>query len=134
MNRSSVRLPDGRLLEFEQELLEFHSDLPEPDPDWASTDHHGHQHHYDKDALAAGRHYYPTLEWVIDETFWCDDCGDEHTEGHWQCPLCGEAVTPGLRGPSLFPRYQAGQRSYYLDGEPITEQQVQALAAEHLSG
>lgn len=118
----SVRLPDGRLLEYEQELIEVSSSLPQPDEDWTYTDRAGHEHRY-----ADG---YPTLTWIIDESYWCEDCGDEHTEGHYECPLCGEHITPGLRGPDLLSKYQPGRRSYYLDGELITKEQVQAIAAE----
>jgi hypothetical protein len=122
MTDSTVRLPDGRVLEIEVDMIDVTSGLPQPDEGWTYTDHVGHPHRWDNG--------YPTLVLVIDETYWCTDCGDEHTDDHWECPLCGEEIKPGTRGPDLFRRYIPGLTSYSLDGEPITREQAMALAQQ----
>jgi hypothetical protein len=114
--------PDGRMeLRAETERIDVTSALPYADEKWTYTDRHGHQHRYD--------HGYPTLVWIVDETYWCDDCRDEHEEGHYQCPLCGEHIEPGMAGPDLYRRYIPGMTTYYLNDEEISEAEYQRLAA-----
>jgi hypothetical protein len=113
---------DFGVLRAEAELIDVTSSLPYADEAWTYTDQAGHRHRYSKG--------YPTLTWVIDETYWCEDCNDEHTEGHWECPLCGERITPGLKGPDMFPKRIPGMVTYYLNDVPISKDEYQRLVAQ----
>ncbi len=101
--------------------IDVTSALPQPDKAWAYTDRAGHAHRY-----AGG---YPTLTWVVDETYWCEDCSDEHTEGHRECPLCGERIEPGLREWDGTKQYIPGRTSYYLGDREISEQEYLRLTS-----
>lgn len=79
----------------EQQTEQVFSNLPEPDPRWRYTDSNGHEHY-------RAERDWPTLEWVVDHTYWCGDCRDEHDEGHYACRMCGEPVEPGTRPPSPY--------------------------------
>ena len=114
-------------LRAEAELIDVSSALPYPDEAWTYTDQHDHKHRYKRTGPGT---YYPTLTWVVDETYWCEECGDEHAEGHWECPLCGEHITPGLKGPDRFPRKIPGMVSYYLNDEPISKAEYQRLVEQ----
>lgn len=76
---------------------------PSPDKRWTYIDAAGHQHRYTDDSKVgyAGGHY-PTLKWVVDETYWCADCNDEHEDGHTECVMCGEHISPGMVYNQLF--------------------------------
>lgn len=81
------------------EQLEVTSMLPTPDPDWRWTDSHGHEHRWTMQ----------TFVWIRDEPDWMDVDGEEYPgEGHYACPLCGDHVTPGMRGPSVYREYMPG--------------------------
>jgi DNA-directed RNA polymerase subunit RPC12/RpoP len=110
-------------LRIEREMIDVTSASPYADEDWTYTDQQGHPHRYD--------HGYPTLTWIIDRTYWCEDCGDEHTEGHYECPLCGERIEPGLKGPDMSRRYMPGRTSYYLDDEEISPERFAELAEQY---
>jgi hypothetical protein len=73
---------------IEQHWIEGNTDLPQPDPRWRHTDAAGHEH-----TTVDGR--WPTLDWVVDEVYWCEECRDNHEDGHYRCARCGEAVDPG---------------------------------------
>lgn len=114
-------------LRVETEVIEVPPSItPEPDERWSFTDRQGHRHAY----AAEGAFRYPTLRWVVDETCWCEDCQDEHQEGHWECEVCGERITPGTRGPDLFKRFLAGRTAFFLDGEPIREADARRIVSE----
>lgn len=90
------------------------------DPAWTYTDREGHGHRTED-----GR---PTLRWIIDETYWCDTCQDEHEVGHWECEQCGEMIKPGtvLRGPEE--RYLPGRRYTTLNGVSLTDAEADEAA------
>lgn len=115
---------DFGTLEIETEMIDVTSSLPYPDEQWTYTDQQGHAHRYSRQAAGD---YYPTLAWVVDETYWCDDCQDEHTDGHYECAICGEHIEPGLRGPDYARKYMPGRTSYYLNGESITKEQADEI-------
>jgi hypothetical protein len=123
--------PDDRLWS-ETDRIDVTSNRPRPDPNWTYTDQAGHEHHYDKAApIVPGRvRGYPTLVMVEDETYWCEDCQDEHTDSHLECPICGEHITPGLVGPPLYREYIPGMTHYYLNDEEISPDEYRRLAAE----
>jgi hypothetical protein len=89
--------------------------LPEPDPEWTYTDHKGHAH-----ALVNGE--YPSLRWVDDEPYWCEQHQEEHETGHYECARCGEEIEPGarLRGGG-YRKFAPGLKSYFIDDEPVDE-------------
>lgn len=122
---ATFRAPAGTL-EIHTEQIDVTSALPYPDKRWTYTDQQGHDHYW--------REGYPTLTWIVDssETYWCEDCGEEHerTEGHYECPLCGETIAPGLCPPDTFRRFAPGRTSYTLDGQPITKEQAEAIIEE----
>lgn len=97
-------LNDGWTLIVENNPLEVTSNLPRPDPNWRFVDANGHAHTIE------------SLVWVDDETYWCEDCEDDHAEGHWECPRCHEHITPGTRGPNMFREFIPGTVHTYLAG------------------
>lgn len=105
-------------LQFECEPIEITSNLPEPDKGWRFTDTNGHEHYW--------RDGYVTLVLVDDERYWCEDCGEDHVESHWECPLCGEHIEPRT---VVYPyrRWMPGLRSWTLNGEPISEERAQQI-------
>jgi len=117
---------DFGTLRAEVEMIDVSSALPRPDKKWTYTDRQGHRHHWDDG--------YPTLVVVTEESYWCEDCHDEHTDSHYECPLCGEEIRPGLVGPSLYREYTPGMTSYYLNDEPISEDRYRELVTQMQQG
>lgn len=118
---------DGRTLEIETDRIEVSKVRPQPDPKWTYTDHAGHPHAYGTDGTAADR--YPTLVLWTSEPYWCSDCDDEHTDSWFECPLCGEKITPGTF-IDTSPRHVSGRTAYLIDGHPVPEREGQALLAD----
>jgi len=116
--------PAGWTLRVERDRIEVTSNLQRPDPDWQHTDRAGHQHRREDGA-------YPTLQAVDGPTYWCPDCRDEHEDRHYECRICGEAIIPGLVGPSPFREFIPGMTSYWLNDEPITEDRYLELVATY---
>lgn len=118
--------PEG-VLSFEVEQIDVTMGMPYLDETWRFTDAAGHEHYY------ADRRY-PTLRWIVDssETYYCEDCREEHTDslGHYECLLCGETIVPGITGPDTHRRYMPGRRAYFPDGVPISEERYEAIRAE----
>jgi len=109
---AGIRTDEGEL-RFEREQIDVTSGLPRPDERWTYTDHHGHEHHW--------RDGWPTLRWVVDEPEYIDEDGEEYpAEGHYECPFCGEDISPGMRGPSGFREFIPGREQWWLNGEPIS--------------
>ena len=106
-------------LTIEVEQIDVTSNLPTRDEKWTYTDQQGHEHYW--------RDGYPTLTWVIDETWYDEDLDEDVSDGHYECTVCGETVVPGLRGPDTFRRFVPGRRSYRLNDEPITEEQAKQI-------
>lgn len=125
-NVSTVTGPFGTLRK-ETEVIAFTSNAPSRDPDWTYTDKRGHEHHYEGGL-------YPTLRWVVDETYWCDDCQEDHEDGHYECPECGEHIEPGMRDPSGKRELVSGLTSWYLDDEPISEEEAKRLIEDEVNG
>lgn len=61
----------------------------ERDPNWRFVDSHGHVHTYQNQEKM--------WEWVVDYSYWCDFCRDDHDAGEFRCKHCGDEVTPGTR-------------------------------------
>jgi len=115
-----VKLGPGDVLRAENEPIEVTSALPSPDENWRYTDKAGHLH-------KMVRFDYPTLKWVTDETWWCEDCEDEHDEGHWACRQCDEEIQPGTKPPSIYREYTPGSTYYYLNDQEISEARYREL-------
>lgn len=115
---SMMQLPEGEL-RVETEQIDVTSNLPRPDKNWRHTDAAGHEHYWDNG--------YPTLVEVVDDTYWCDDCSDEHTESHLECPTCHQSIEPGMVGPPGYREYAPGRTSYYFNDEPITKAEAEEL-------
>lgn len=111
-------------LRAEVEQVEVTSDLPRPDPNWRFTDAQGHEHYRDTDGE------YPTLRTVVDETYWCSDCNDEHTDTHLECAICGETIQTGTLPPSMFREFTPGRTEYYLNDEPISPERYRELVEQ----
>lgn len=122
MATHTLTLPDGEL-EFENEGNWVYSNLPEPDPNWRGADSNGHEHYY-----AEGANRYPTLKVVAGEPYWCDDCEEEHTDTWYECPICGEQVTPGTRTPG--PVWVSAGSRYFWNGELISNERANEIMAE----
>lgn len=69
-------------------------DAVDPDPKWEYTDLAGHVHRWVDRAV-------PTVKRVVDYTYWCSLCSDEHESTHEECRECGEWIVPAVvhRGP-----------------------------------
>lgn len=111
-------------LRIEIESIDVTSSLPKPDTRWTFTDANGHRHRYEDGA-------YPTLVRVVDETYWCPDCNEDHEVTHLGCRECGERIEPGMVGPSGFRESIPGLRSYYLNDEPISEERYREIVAQY---
>lgn len=106
-----------------RDIQTFHPIGNEPDPAWRYTDKAGHEHY----RYEHGPEPYPTLAWVVDQTYYCPDCRDDHEEGHYECPVCCEHVAPGTRSaqPYSVPGLWHGEVTapngdrYVLTGEEI---------------
>lgn len=116
---------DWGTLVIETEIIEVTSNWPRPDKAWRYTDHAGHVHHW-----ADG---WPTLDYVIDER-WTDEDGEEATSGHYECPICREAIQPGMVGPSGFREFAPGRTSYTLNGQPVDEQRAREIVEQARAG
>lgn len=94
-----------------------------PDPKWRYTDKAGHEHRFDNQDSTP-----TTLVQVEEEPWWCYDCRDLHNEYHLECKLCHETIEPHYV-PDPGPHYVMGPWRYYLDNQPISEEEYQTLAA-----
>jgi hypothetical protein len=103
----------GRL-RIETEVIDVTTNLPTADKNWRYTDQHGHEHYWQDG--------YPTLRTVVDEVVFDDY--DDYDITHLECLICGEVIKPGLKPPSAFREYIPGRTSYYLDSEPISEEEA----------
>ena len=119
MTRTTLSGPQGTL-SIEREIIPVHY-LSDIDANWRYTDAHGHEHYCDYGAAD----HYPTLREVLDETYWCGDCGDEHELSHLECRQCGEKIRPGTTGPGVT--YIPGMITYTFNGEIITPERAQQL-------
>lgn len=92
---------------------------PAPDPKWAFTDRQGHRH-----VAGTRSERWPTLRWVVDKTYWCDLCRDEHQEGHYECRECGQAIEPGMihKGPETVT--VPTLRHYFIDDVEVSEEEA----------
>lgn len=117
---TTVTGPFGTL-RVERATMTVAANAPTPDRSWRHVDANGHEHRWNDG--------WPTLRWVVDDTYYCESCNDTHAEGHWECALCGEHVTPGMR-TDPFPRVVPVSTDYYLNDERITEAEARALLEE----
>lgn len=117
---------NGRTLRIERDVIEVTTNAPRPDEAWHFTDTNGHEHYW--------RDGWPTLEWIVDESGWCQDCQDEHEEGHWACRRCGESVDPAMRPASGYREFIPGLTTAYIDDIPATAEEVERFIAEARSG
>jgi hypothetical protein len=120
MNVSTVKFGNGDELRMEQQLIDVTTMSWRPDPNWTFTDSAGHHHARADDG-------YPTLVDVEEPSYWCADCGDEHTDSHWECPKCGERIVPGTIPPPPGKQFIPGMRSFTLNGKPIDEAEAEKL-------
>jgi hypothetical protein len=111
----------GRVLSVVSDPVEIHY-LSDIDAAWRFTDAAGHRHRCEYDAAE----HWPTLREIADQTWWCDDCRDEHTDTHWECRLCGEHIRPGMTGPGT--KLLPGPVTYYIGGEIATADEARAFA------
>lgn len=111
-----------------REQIPIYSNSPQPDKNWRHVDQQEHEHVYGLN--------YPTLVYVEDEPWWCEEHSEFHEAGHYECPLCGEHIEPGLTGSSPFPTYINGPKDVrltYDDGRERREYAIlTAEAAEAL--
>lgn len=91
-------------LDVRREVIDVTSKAERPDPAWRFVDAAGHEHYYRDDPL----HVWPTLTWVPVPAGWCEDCGEVHDDGEWQCPACGEVILPGMLPAPPWPEYVPG--------------------------
>lgn len=118
--KTDTMIYDNFVLRVETMIIDVTSNAPRRDPDWRYIDKEGHLH-----ALVAKE--WPTLTWVVDRTYWCDSCNDEHQEGHYECNICGETIEPGMRPSPGHAEHIEGRREYFLNDEPISEEDAKEL-------
>lgn len=107
---------------IEQDHEEFRTAAPKTDKDWRTTDSNGHEHYW--------RDGWPTLEWVVTGSYWCEMHAEEHEEGEWRCRECGERVEPGMLHPGPRVISVPTMRHYYIDDQPVDEETFNAAVAE----
>jgi hypothetical protein len=112
----------GSTFRVETETVDVTTNAPRPDKDWRETDSNGHEHYWQDG--------WPTLEWIVDGAYWCEQHQEEHEEGHYACKVCGEEVKPGMRGPSGIVETIPGMRSYFIDDQPVDEQTFNVAVAK----
>lgn len=130
-SRSSTSRPPI-VLEVEREVIDatVMSNLI-PDPKWRYTDAQGHSHRFVSSGARHPQYTCPTLVEVVDCTYFCPDCHDEHTESHLACAQCGEAVEPKyIEGPTSFPLM--GRTIYRINGQEVTKAEAEAQLGELL--
>lgn len=115
---TTINGPFGTL-RIEREIMLIGAGFPEDDRAWRHADAHGHEHRWED-----GDDRWPTLRWVVDAPG-----GDGYPdEGHWECRECGDHVEPGIRIRTHDRRVPVST-DYYLNDEPITENDARALLA-----
>jgi hypothetical protein len=124
---SQFHTPDG-VLSMHVDMVEIPSLGPRPDKSWTYTDEQGHEHFYDGYPVP-----YPTLVMVAEPSYYCADCRGEHHDDHLECRICGEVISPGLTGGGQFLERVPGRRSFFFDGEEITQDEFAELLALHLA-
>jgi hypothetical protein len=130
MSTGAFRNQTGDELRMERDMIEVSSFSPRPDPGWVFVDSHGHEHRW---INVNGRLQPGAWHWELDPgepEFWTDADGDEHNgEGRNHCDLCGDEITPGMRGPSPYREFIAGPVSYWLNDRPISADEADAFIA-----
>lgn len=116
-------------LRIEVEQVEVTSNLPQPDKNWRYTDQQGHEHYYSVEGHVHSSRY-PTLREVVDRSYWCGDCEDEHEDTHLECKVCGETIVPGMVEPSGFREFAPGRRQAYLNGVPISGERAEEIMGQ----
>jgi hypothetical protein len=90
---------------------------PAPDPEWFYEDRNGHRHQW------SAEDGYPTLRWVDDEPYWCEEHQELHDSGHYECAKCGEEIAPGTRLVGGHTReFAPGMKRFYIDDEEVDEE------------
>lgn len=133
MARALGKIEEEVSIEVRSNPITVDSALGTSDPDltWDYTDEAGHYHWWVNEG---DRPRTPTLIEVDDETYWCPDCRDDHTDSHLECRICGEHIEPGYTTRSnAFPQVIAGPTEVILrvagDEVPVTSDEYQALRA-----
>jgi hypothetical protein len=124
----AAQLPRGWTLSIETAQIEVPSFSARPNPKWKYIDAAGHDHQADSVLKSIS---YPTLHWVEDEVYWCPDCCDEHTNGHYECPLCKEHIVPGMAA-SVYSDYVPGETTIRLVGPNRKEMMLTAGEANDI--
>lgn len=93
---------------------------PAPDPEWAYTDNEGHEHRAYPEST--DKPTWPTLKRVVDETYWCETCRDEHEDTHYECAICGETIEPGIIHKGPEEKMIAGPPSFKINGMPVSRE------------
>lgn len=106
-----------------REIEMVRSMSPQPDPNWTYTDAASHKH-------TREGHSYPTLKRVVERTYWCESCRDEHEDTHLECAQCGEEIEPGTVPPNPYGERMVMGVSYTLNDEPISEERFKEIMVE----
>ena len=106
----TYRLKNGQTLQATSYSIDA-TPAAEPDPAWAFTDKKGHVHTW---VSGTWENYRPPED--VDD--WIP---------YSYCKLCSEHVRPGMRPGRR--QVIAGPVEYYLDDDPITKEQAEALLA-----
>jgi len=108
---------NGRTFEQTQEMIET-TTRSKPDPYWVFVDKAGHEHRWIVDE--PDHHYnLPSLVSVNSEPYWCDLCEDEHSDSHFECKICREIITPGMKANNTS-EFVAGLKRYLINGQSVS--------------
>lgn len=103
----------GHVIRVEHDYADVSSLDPRvPDPEWRHVDPAGHEHRWVDGAT-------PSLVVVLDQSWWCRDCHEEHATEHLACRECLAPVDPGTVAGPPVQRLRLGAR-YYLDDVEVT--------------
>jgi hypothetical protein len=117
-------------LRVETDLIPISTNMPQRDPHWKFTDEVGHEHRAVKTPGDLDVVEWPSLQYVPGPEIYCSRCNDIHEDyevSRWVCRDCMEPIQPGTFIDSTV-RHISGMKSYYLNGEPITEEKFHELS------
>lgn len=102
----------------EADQVEITSNTPRKDPTWTYTDKSGHFHFAQQGTRSVT---WPTIEWYVDSLYYCNQCEEDHEDGHWVCPLCLETIEPEMISPAGHRQFVPSMTHFYIDDVEVDE-------------
>jgi hypothetical protein len=131
-----VVIKNGHTYRAETDMIDV-TPMSIPNFSWSFTDAQGHEHRwFTKDGhLASGEYrlaesyHIPTAVMVARDTYWCSECGEDHTDSRLECVACGEVIDAGYKTNDRR-MFMAGLTHYYIDDERVSKDEFERRLAE----